>query len=366
MKLQFKTLLFLLLIPALVMANVDKDKDKFKGKYTKTKTLNKQYDVNSDASLLVNNSYGNIDIVTWDQNRVMIEVVITTNGNNEEKVQQKLDDIDVRFSGSSSRVEAKTIFDGKKNSSWSWWGGKKNNVNMQIDYTIKLPVTNSVDLSNDYGGINLNRLEGNAVINCDYGQINIGELMAEGNYLNFDYTKNSSIDYMRSGKINADYSSFNLDKVVDLEINADYTKSEIGDAGTIDYNCDYGRLTIDKTGSIVGDGNYIPLRIGELSGDMEVDSDYGSITVERITANGGDIDISSDYAGIKLGFDSGYSFDFDLRLSYASLKGEDDVEVMITDKSGSNKTYKGYHGQKGSGNTIDIDSNYGGVTFSRY
>lgn len=366
MRLQFKSLLFLLLIPALVLANGDKDKDKFKGKYTKTKTLTKSYDVNSNATLMVDNSYGNIDIVTWDQNRTMIEVVITTNGNDEERVQKKLDDIDVRFSGSSSSVEARTVFNGKKNSSWSWWGGKKNNVKMQIDYTIKLPVTNSVDLNNDYGGINLNRLEGRANINCDYGQINIGELLADNNYLNFDYTKNSSINYMAGGEINADYSSFTLDKVGDLEINADYTKSEIGEAATIDYNCDYGKLTIDKTGSVSGDGNYIPLRIGELSGDLEVDSDYGSITVDRITSAGGDVDIQSDYAGIKLGFDSGYSFDFDLRLSYASLKGDDSVEVMVTDKSGSNKNYQGYHGQKGSGNTVDIDSNYGGVTFNRY
>ena len=62
---------------------------------------------------------------------------------------------------------------------------------MEINYVIKLPITNSVDLSNDYGGINLEKLEGRATISCDYGKITTKELMAENNVLSFDYTSDS-------------------------------------------------------------------------------------------------------------------------------------------------------------------------------
>lgn len=358
MKLLFKLIFIFLLFPGLVVAN----NDKLKGKYTKEKTLEKEYTVNSDAELAVNNSYGNIDITTWNENRVVIEVVIKTSGNNEEKVQKKLDDIDVEFSGSSSRVSAKTTFNDKK-SNWSWWGSKSNNVQMQINYTIKLPVTNSVDLDNDYGAINLNRLEGQAVISCDYGQINVGELMADNNSLDFDYTKNSTIEYMKTGSINADYSGFTLERAEALDLNADYSKSEIQQVNTLEYNCDYGKLTVGDVKKVNGNGDYIPLRVNNLNGDLTVGSDYGSITVDRITASGGDVNISSDYASIKLGFANGYNFDFDLDLRYASLKGEDAVEVTHSNKQSSRRTYKGYHGSKGSSNNITIDSEYGSVTF---
>lgn len=358
MKSYFNLIMLTLLLPAMIFAN----NDKLKGKYTKEKTLKKEYNVDRDAMLLVENSYGNIDVTTWSENRTVIEVVIKTSGNNEEKVQKKLDEIGVEFSGSASEVSAKTTFNGKK-SNWNWWGSKNNNVQMQINYTIKLPVTNSVDLNNDYGAINLNRLEGRADISCDYGQLNIGELIGNNNSLNFDYTKNSTIEYMSTGTITADYSGFTLERSEAIDLNADYTKSEIREVNTLEYSCDYGKLIVGDVKNVTGNGDYIPLRIGNLSGDLNVGSDYGSITVERITASGGDVSIDSDYASIKLGFASGYNFDFDLDLRYASLKGEDAVEVTHSHSSTGKKTYKGYHGSKGSGNNINIDSEYGSVTF---
>ena len=153
MKLICNVIIKALLIPTLAVAA---EKRKFNGKYSKEKTLKKEYSVNATAGLMVDNSYGNIDIVTWTENRIVIEVLIRTNGNDEDRVQEKLNNIDVDFSGNASQVTAKTIFKDRKNSSWSWWGKNNKNVHMEINYTIKMPITNSVDLNNDYGGITSN------------------------------------------------------------------------------------------------------------------------------------------------------------------------------------------------------------------
>lgn len=359
-KLQFRHLAILLLLPVLVFANGDK----LKGKYTKEKTINKEYVVNANAGLEVGNSYGNVDVVSWNENRTVITVHIKTNGNNEEKVQKRLDEITVDFTGTASMVTAKTKF--KKGGSSGWFGKKNNNVHMEINYTIKLPVTNHVNISNNYGAINLNKLEGKAEIKCDYGQITIGELMADNNLISFDYTKNSSIGYMKSGKINSDYSSFTLDKVGNLELSADYTNAEILAAADVNYNCDYGKVIIKSANSVVGQGDYVNNKFGSISGSLELNTDYGSIFVERMTSDAKNVTIKSDYTGIKLGFDSGYHFDFLLNLGYASFNGEDNVTVMKTDKKSSSKMYSGYHGNQNSGNTININSSYGGVTFKKH
>ncbi len=362
MKLLFSTLCLALLLPAVVFAA---ENPRFKGKYTKEKKLHKEYTVNAGAGLSVDNSYGNIDIVTWNENRIVIDVLIKTNGNNEDKVQDKLNDIDVEFSGNGSKVSARTIFKGRKSSSWSWWGSNNNNVKMEINYTIKMPVTNSVELSNDYGSINLNRLEGNAKISCDYGQLNLGELLAENNSLNFDYTKNSSIGYMKSGKINADYSGFTIERAERLEINADYTHAEIDDVKNLNYNSDYGKINVGTVNNLIGRGDYIPLNVKTITGSLNVNTDYGSVTVDRIAASMKEVIINAEYAGIKLGFDAGCNFDFVVDLSYASFKGEEDLEVMKTSKDHSDKFYSGYYGRKGSGNTINIRSDYGGVSLQK-
>ena len=89
-----------------------------KGKYTKEKTIKKEFSVNADALLKVKNSYGNLNLTSWDQDQIMIEVHIKTNGNNESRVQERLNEIDVDFENSASLVSARTRF-GDRNNNWS-------------------------------------------------------------------------------------------------------------------------------------------------------------------------------------------------------------------------------------------------------
>lgn len=351
----FKLTLIGLLIPQITLGFSGPG---FSGKHTKEKTIKKEFSVNADALLKVNNSYGNLYITTWKENRTVIEVHIKTNSNNEEKAQKKLDQIDVVFEASSSQVSAKTVFE---KSGWSWGWGNNSNVSMEINYTIKLPVTNTVDLSNDYGSINLDRIDGKAKISCDYGKLILGDLNAKGNEISFDYTSNSEINFMNSGNISADYSSYRIEDANELEISADYTKSSLGAVKKVSYNCDYGSMKIDQAGTVEGKGDYLTTRLGTISDGLSISSDYGSLRVDKIT--GGDVNIKSDYTGIKLGIAANYHFDFVMNLSYAGLSGDDsDFNYRVQREKSSESYYEGTRGSSGK-NTLKITSDYGGVQF---
>lgn len=355
--LPYNILLALIMLPVFALASTPDI-----GKYTKKKVINKEFNVSADAMLKVNNSYGNIDIVTWNENRVVFEITITTTGNDEEKVQEKLDGIDVTFEASSSNVSARTKF----NESKSWWNWKgKNKVKMKINYVIKAPITNSVNLNNDYGNINLASLKGQAFINCDYGKITTKELFADNNSITFDYSNNCYFEFIKSGKINADYSGFTVAKANVLDINADYTKSTIEVAEDVNYNCDYGNIKIEKANNVVGNGDYLTALFGDIYKNMELTADYGSIKIDRINESGGNIMIDSDYVHIKLGYAPGYNFNFDFNLSYGSLKGDDNLEFSNKEVKSTNKKYRGYHGNSTSGNLIKIKSSYGGVSLNK-
>jgi len=331
------------------------------GRYTKEKRIKKEYTVTTDAKVLIDNSYGDVNLVSWNENRVVIEVHVKTNGNDEDDVQEKLDEIDVRFEGSNNYVSARTNFNSSSNRSW-WNSWKNKNVNMEINYTIKLPVTNTIDISNDYGGITLNRLEGKAIINCDYGKLTIGDLIADNNYLNFDYTKNSTIGYMKSGRINADYSAFVLEKGGDIELNADYSRSEFGQIKNLNYTCDYGSLRTDVMNDISGRGDYLSAKLGTIHGNLDMNANYGSIRVEQLSKNAGNVKIHSDYSGIKLGYHPEYNFSFNIKLEYAGLSGKEDLTITKERKQSSDRYYEGYHGTSTTDNNININSDYGGIT----
>jgi len=340
--------------PLLSMANPINGKWDFE----KTKTIKKEFDVNADALLSIKNKYGNVDVVSWDQNRVEIEVTITVSGNNESKVIDRLSKIDVNFENSRSAVSAKTSIE---NSSKGWYNSN-NKMNYQIDYKVKVPVTNSVDLSNDYGTITLNEIKGKAEINCDYGKILIGNLFHENNSINIDYTSDSEIELMNGGTINADYSKFRIEKAKNIDLNADYTDSKFGHMEDLNFACDYGKLEVDRANNIDGNGDYLTIRIGTVYKNLSIDADYGGIKVDKLMKGFENVRIHSDYAGIKIGMDNDISFNFIGKSSYGGfdIEGENVTYLKKVVKSNS-KYYEGFVKQENSGAKIDISSEYGSV-----
>ncbi|TNJ45025.1 hypothetical protein FGF67_07145 [Tamlana fucoidanivorans] len=331
-------------------------------KHTKTKTIKREFSVSKNALLKVNNSYGNLDVITWNQNRIEFVITIKTSGNNEEQTVEKLNDIHVEFSATDELVSAETFFGKKKSSSW-WNWSNNSKVKMEIHYLIKVPTTNSVNLNNDYGNINLGKLEGTAQLSCDYGKIVTEELMASNNSLSFDYSKGCYFEYIKGGKISADYSDFTIAKTNEISINADYTNSKIEIAENINYNCDYGNIKIDKANNVNGNGDYLTLVIGEVYKNISLKADYGSIKIKRMNENAQNITIKSDYVGIKIGMAPTYHFNFDLKLDYGALQSDLDLHFTKKDVDGSDKHYMGYFGNQSTSNHINITSDYGSVSF---
>lgn len=356
MKNSAKLFLLFLLIPLAIFAAEKK------GKYTKNKTIAKEFKVTKDATLSVSNKYGNIDIVTWNENKIEVIVKITANGDDEDKVKKRLEEITVEFDSNSSNVSAKTMIE-KNSASWSWWGNK-NNVNMEINYQIKMPITNHVNLNNDYGGINLNKLEGKATINCDYGKLNIGELLNASNSININYTNNSIISYMRNGTINADYSTLKIDKAGKIELNADYSHLTFGIVNRLNYSCDYGSLKIDDAENINGTSDYMNLAIARLIDSGTFNLDYGSIKIVELGQHLKELKIQSSYTHIKLGLHPNTSFDITAALSYTGFKHGDRFTFNKEIEKPTSKYYEGYYNSPNSGAQISIKSSYGSITFS--
>jgi len=354
MKSIYKIIFLCFLFPLITNAN---NGDK---KHEKTKTIKKEYSVDADAKVILNNKYGDLNITTWNKNRVEIEVIITVKGDDLEDVETKLNSISIGFNASNSLVEATTIFKENK-SSWSWWG-KSKNTNYKINYIVKMPKTNAVDLNNDYGSIYLGNLSGKASINCEYGKISVGELSADNNRITLDYCSSSSILLMKSGDLNIEYSKLTIDTSEDIKLNADYSTIKFDKADKIDFNLDYGSITVNESESINGNSDYVTLRFGVIRKKLIIDTDYGSITIKKIMNGFDKVDISGQYTGIKIGVEKEVSFDFEIDLQYGSFK-RDDTKVQLF-KSISKSTKKYYEGKYGQGKTnssLFINSQYGSV-----
>lgn len=348
----YKILFALILIPTLLTANNNK-------KHEKSKTINKSFSVNENATLYVKNKYGNVQVTTWNENRIEIKVKITVKGNDLDNVEKKLRAIDVFFEASNSLVEARTQIE-KTKSSWSWWGSS--NTNYKINYYIKMPITNNADLNNKYGDIVLDKLQGKANLNCDYGNIEIDQLLNDTNSINLDYCGGSEINFMKSGSINIDYSKLKIDESESLNINADFSTIKIETTKNVKFNTDYGSLSAKEVTNISGNTDYASIKIGTLKKNLKIDTEYGGVKVQNIAKGFENITIDGSYAGIKLGTNRDNNFSFKVNLGYAGFSyPKDKVEMFKSIKKTTKKQYEGVFGKK-SNSTINIKSNYGGVS----
>ncbi len=237
---------------------------------------------------------------------------------------------------------------------------------MEINYVVKMPKSNSLDLTNIYGAITLGDLNGNAEIKAKYGQVAIGNLNAIYNDITLKYVKGASIEFLKYGTLTTAYSTVNVAKAGYVKLFADYTKMNLGTLGSLEYTNRYGKLEINTVKDIIGKGSYNGVIIGSITGKANFDLKYSGLTVSQLTASVKSVNVDGKYSRISLGVDIDYYFNFNADISYGGLKGVSLLTLEPLDENHSqNKHFQGYHGSKNTSNTMQIDSSYGSVTFKR-
>lgn len=351
MKYIVKIVTLLLLIPSMMTAN------NMDGKHTKTKTIKKEFTINENAEIYLNNKYGNIDIKTWDRNEVSIEIIITTNGNNESKVEERLENINVHFENSSQEVSAKTHFK-KQNNSWNIFG-RSSSVNMNVKYFVRMPISNNLTVNMDYGDVLLDELQGKAEIDCDYGKIYIGKLLNDNNSINLDYSRGSTIDFIKNGKINIDYSTIDIEEAGNVDLNTDYSNTTFDKVNNLNFNSDYGSLIVNNANKIVGNSDYVNLKFGNIKSTLIIVADYGNIKVDKMGENFNEVDLNTEYTGVKIGIDNNSSFALISDSQYSGVSLPEGFNFTKQIEKNSKKYYEGtYNGSKGK---ITMKSQYGGI-----
>lgn len=316
--------------------------------------IEKSYPVNADATLAVENERGNIQISSWDKPQIDIMVKVIVKGDDRDFLRKRVDEIKLHFSPSKERVEVRTEIG--EQGWWSWLWGQQDQV--EVHYTIFMPLSGSVDLVNDYGDITLDALEGNAQINCDYGSLHIGELLGRSE-INLDYSSASTIDYARSLEMNADYSKITIGAVERLELNADYSTLDIGEVDRLHFNGDYGSLAINCAGSIDANVDYLTFRIGVLSGKLEYNGDYGSLKIGEVTPEFDQIMLKADYVSISMGIHSHAAFRLEGEESYTSLKIDEEIALSEGAGDGISSSFTGHFLHPKAASKIAVNMSYG-------
>ena len=215
--------LFNLVLPLMVMmqlsvnAQNDNDNNDKKYEFSKTKNINKSYTVSSSDKLNIKNSFGKVEVHTWDKNEIKVDVNIEVSSNKEDLAQKILDGITVSDEQTGKEISFKTSMKGNNNNH-----GDK--TSMKVNYSISMPALNPLYISNEFGATQLPDYRGEVELVSKFGSLTTGSLFnakkidVEFGHANFEGINN--------GNISIKYSNGKLGKLSgNIKLNLEFSSS---------------------------------------------------------------------------------------------------------------------------------------------
>ncbi len=149
--------------------NDNKNDHKKKYDFVKKKSVNKSYNVSASDKLNIKNSFGSVDVKTWDRNEIKVDVEIEVSANSDALAQKMLDRISVNDEKNGKEISFETKMKDIKNS-------KDEKSSMQINYSISMPANNPLTVKNEFGSTTIPDYRGEVDLTSKFGSLTTGNL----------------------------------------------------------------------------------------------------------------------------------------------------------------------------------------------
>lgn len=314
----------------------------------------KQYKLNDLSVLKLVNKYGDMNIENWNENVADIKVIVKVRTSNKSKADNAFEKIDIQFSEAGSTVGAATQIT-----------QSINNTDFSIDYFVKIPKNISVDISNQYGNLFLDQVDGFANINVKYGNFTINKLGRQQekptNYLNVEYSSGvCNVNECGWLKLESGYSKVAIDNATALIIGSKYSSLKIRTCKSIVTESKYDHpFKIGYVKNFVCTGAYSNFEITKLYGMLEADIKYSDLDVNEVDKDFELIKLKLRYGKASLVIPENPGYELKAESQYGSVNYPDNDKISkIIDQTESNIWGKVGNSPKAK---VYIDSKYGTV-----
>ncbi len=327
----------------------------FAAKDDYTKTYKEKYDIDKNATLVISNKFGDVVCENWDQNSISINVTVKVTSSSQERAQKVLDKINVQLSGNRNRVEGSTSISNING----------NNNEFSIDYNIMLPKWVNIDMTNKFGNLLMDEVEGNSKILVEYGEININALNSSSNDLTIKFT-NATIKYIKDASVDIQYGKFNSTGVNKLNLHSRFSGIDVDKVELLKLDSQYDEVKFGEIGSTDGTatGRFSDMEFDAVKGSFDFDVSYGGLKLRDISASFGKGQIENSFCDADLTFEASVAFNLDASLKFGDLDyPSSNASINHVEQGFTTNIYKGIIGKgKNPSASLSIESKNGDVS----
>ena len=283
--------------------------------YSEKREQGKSFKLKSGTSIQIFNKYGNVNVLPWEKDSVRIDVSISAQSKQASKVVKILSTIDCEMTSTANSISARTVF--YDNSATFWkdvvsYAGQVINTsnNLQINYTVYMPVSNDIKIENKFGNVYMDNHSGNADITVSNGDLQARNFDG-GLKLKIEF---GSANFQDAGdaQLSINYSDLTARKINKLNLNSRSSTIDMEETGAIEMVSSRDKLTVKSCNSLSGEASFSRIRINELEAMSTMNTKYGELRLNIIARDFRNINIKSEYTDIFLGFNPSDSYSMDL------------------------------------------------------
>ncbi len=337
----------------------------FAAKDEYSKELHKDYNVNEQSVLVVSNKYGDVDITNWKENKVSIDVKITVDHRDEEKAKELLEYLNVEFKKEGNKIYAETDINDKFNKSGWFFNFGSDSKEFSIDYTIKMPKTISLELTNKYGDVFINEITGYAQILVKYGNLKANKILRDNtkplSFVELSYSE-GSIEEVNWLKLKLKYSpKFEINKSKAIIAETKYSELRIEENSSLVCESSYDQYRIGTLNNMVCESKYTDINIDKLTKKLDLTNKYGDIDIDEIPAGFQEVKVYNKYGQIDLKIAENASYQIDGKAEYADIDIPGDAKVNRIEEN-TELSIEGYVGKDpNTKSKVKIETKYGSV-----
>lgn len=275
------------------------------------------YEFATDANSIfdVNNRYGNINIQTWDQNKIVIDVVILADVSSQERANDIFNRISIDFSKDGQTCKAVTNINGSSKGKFT------------INYEVKMPKSIALNLENKFGNVNAGTFFGKSNFTVKYGDLFL-EKIADNEQqprstVTLAYSKGSRVKFCNWLRIDLSYSTLTVEKGNTVMAITKYSNLNCGEVHNVITDSKYDSYNLGKVSNFNCSGKYSNYRIEDLESRLEADVKYSDIKVSQVVSSYETVRIRCDYGHIELRTNGSGDANVNLETEYGDIKVSD-------------------------------------------
>ncbi|MCK9203432.1 MAG: DUF4097 domain-containing protein [Bacteroidales bacterium] len=282
-----------------------------------TKVIKKEFVINPDGQLTISNKFGKVQCTNWEKNSVSFEVTINVSASNQSEADRIFQRISVDFTDSPSQITAITSIQE---------GNSRNNCQFSIDYNLSMPSTINLDLTNKFGDIYINEVQGKAKINLGYGNLEANKLINSDNLLDIKFSK-ANVNWIKGAVVLLKYSEMTLDYAGSLRLDSKFSDLNANKIIALNVSFEGGKLNMENSSAVESKSKFSDLDIQRIEKSLDLDIQYGSCEVHEMPQDFTLVNIQNKYGDVSIGLgdQAKYSLDADLKfceLEYPSEKAK--------------------------------------------